>query len=110
MVARAPRESALWPRSLKEAEGALVPARGYAQGAEDRFRSSPSGGVLLTSKATPKRCRKAVGSLGAVGPIDKWVAPRGHRGLDPRPLITRGPAPKVPVLAESPLVRAGRRD
>ncbi len=100
-------ESALAALETKSADAALVPARLVPEGAHVSYRSPRLlGVVVLDLRKGGAELQEAFTGLEKVGPFDRFVAPKSDDLNALKRLLTKGPAPKVPVLAPSPVVRA----
>jgi hypothetical protein len=108
-------ESALKMLEAKGAEAALVPLSHVPKDARVMFRSSKvPAAVLVTLRAS--ELAENMPKLEPVAPFSGFVRVQGREFEDFRKLAQKGPAPRQPVIVESPqlrvdtdaLVRAGQ--
>ncbi|ADO72661.1 PhnD/SsuA/transferrin family substrate-binding protein [Stigmatella aurantiaca] len=108
-------ESALKMLEAKGAEAALVPLSHVPKDARVLFRSSKVPGAVLVS-LQDSALEAQLPKLEAVAPFSGFVRVQGREFEDFRKLAQKGPAPRQPVIVESPqlrvdtdaLVRAGQ--
>lgn len=99
-------ESALQMVGAKSAEAALVPLPNVPKGAKVVFRSGRvPGPVVVSFKAVGAPVREALLSLGPIAPLDSFIDAKGNELVDLKRLIAKGPPPRLPVIAESPVLR-----
>ena len=99
-------ESALKMLDAHSADAALVPMVSVPKGMRVVYRSGKVPGVVVVSlKGDAPAQAQAFLKLTGMGPIEKFVAGPGTEIDDLKRLIVRGPPPKQPWVAESPLVR-----
>lgn len=96
-------ESALRMLASKGADAALVPAMHAPEDARVVYRSAPLPGVIALSLRGDKEAqRKALTSMAAVAPIDRFTPAEADALEGLRRLMVRGPAKRSPVMAAAP--------
>jgi hypothetical protein len=99
-------ESGLRALQSKGAEAALVPSMHVPDDARVLFTSAPLPGVVMLSvHGDAAALGQAIPKIAAVAPLEKFDAAPADALGDLRQLLNKGPPKRVPVIAESPVLR-----
>lgn len=99
-------ESALQMLQAKSVGAAVVPVGQAPKDARVLFRSDRIPGVVaVVLKGNAEGLRPAVLAVKDVAPFNRFVAPPVGDISELKTLLTKGPPPRVPIMADSPVLR-----